>query len=444
MDKNVLTTVYLQSLGCAKNLVDSELMCGVLKKEDYIIVSDPADADIVIVNTCGFIESAKIESIQSILDLARYKENGRCKLLLAVGCMAEKYGDEMLESMPELDGIMGSANYQDIGHLIADKLGLDVRPVHTLTDNIYMERDKAAIGAMAYLKIAEGCDNNCSFCLIPQLRGSYRSRPVEDICEEARGLYDAGVKELVLLAQDTTYYGIDLYGERRLAQLLAALAEIPFALIRILYAYPGGITDELIEVMASRDNICHYLDMPVQHGVDKILSSMNRPDTRESILDTVSRLRKAMPDIALRTTLMVGFPGETEEDFNGLLGFMDAAKFEWVGAFPYYAEDDTAAAVMPEQVDTEVKKERLDILMRKAAVITGDSLARYINKTMLVLVVDTAIDIYGEGWWAGRSQYQAPDVDGLIYFPSDSARIGDIVNVHILESDVYDLIGEEI
>ena len=443
MDKMKQIKVYLQSLGCAKNQVDSELMCGVLKKDGCIMLADPADADVIIVNTCGFIESAKIESIQYILELAQYKESGCCRLLLAVGCMAEKYGGEMLEAMPELDGVMGSQSYQDIGRLIAEKLGWPAASPCAPADNVYLERDKDALGAMAYLKIAEGCSNNCSFCLIPQLRGAYKSRPMEDVLEEAAVLAENGVKELVLLAQDTTFYGHDLYGEPRLAALLAKLAKLPFSMIRLLYAYPGGINDELISVMAANDNVCRYLDMPVQHGVDKILAAMNRPDTAASILATIARLRKAMPDIALRTTLMVGFPGETEEDFSALLEFMETAAFDWVGAFPYYQEEDTAAALMPEQMDNDVKQERLSLLMQKAAALTQKATMRYIGRTLRVLVVASAADIYGEGWWAGRSQYQAPEVDGLIYFPSAKAQVGDIVDVVIADNDIYDLIGEE-
>ena len=435
-------TVYLHSLGCAKNLVDSELMSGILKKENYLMVSDPAEADIIIVNTCGFIESAKMESIETILEMAQYKECGKCRLLLAVGCMAEKYGAEMMESMPEIDGIMGSGHYQDIGRLICDKLNVDFCEPDA-ADNIYLERDQDAIGAMAYLEIAEGCDKQCSFCLIPQLRGEYKSRTIEEILEEAAVLYKNGVKELVLLAQDTTYYGTDIYGEPMLAKLLDKLARLPFAMIRLLYAYPGGISDELISVMSRHDNICRYLDIPVQHGSDRILAAMNRTDTAGQMLDVICRLREAMPDIALRTTFMVGFPGETAEDYHKLLDFMDQARFDWTGAFPYYQEEDTVAAAMPGQIDNGVKQERLDQLMQKAAVITENALTRFVGKTMPVLVVDSAIDIYGECWWAGRSQYQAPDVDGLIYFPSAAAQIGDILEIRIIKSDVYDLIGEE-
>lgn len=437
-------SVYLHSLGCSKNQVDSELMAGVLKREKYNIVSEPQEAEVIIVNTCGFISSAKMESIEAILQLASYKEQGKCRLLLAVGCMAEKYADDMAESMPEIDALMGAGHYEDIAQLINEKLQLPESADAALTDNIYLARDFSSLGETAYIKIAEGCDNACSFCLIPQLRGRYLSRPLAEIVEEAAALAKSGVKELVLLAQDTTYYGTDLYGEPRLAQLLTQLADLPFTMIRLLYAYPTGISEQLIEVMAQRENICHYLDMPIQHSVDNILAAMNRPDSKESILAVIAGLRQAMPDIALRTTLMVGFPGESEEDFSALLAFMQEAKFDWVGAFPYYQEEDTLAATMPAQVDEESKQERLDQLMQLAANITEDKLKALIGQEMTVLVTDSAEEIYGEGWLQGRSQYQAPDVDGVIYFPGKSTNIGDIVHVRIVDNEIYDLIGEQI
>jgi ribosomal protein S12 methylthiotransferase len=435
-------TVFLHSLGCAKNLVDSELMRGILKKEGYTLVADPAEAEVIVINTCGFIESAKMETIADILELAQYKEQGNCRLLLAVGCMAEKYAAEMAEAMPELDGLMGSGRYEQIGSLISDQLGLDKARTR-LDANLYLNRDLEILGPTAYLKIAEGCDNSCSFCLIPQLRGGYHSRPMAEIIEEAAALKQAGVKELVLLAQDTTYYGLDIAGTRLLAPLLEELAKLPFNMIRVLYAYLGGIDDELIEVMRSHDNICHYLDIPVQHSSDRILAAMQRPDTKQSILETIERLRGKIPDIALRTTLIVGFPGESEADFTGLLDFLQEANFDWVGAFPYYQEDDTAAALLPEQVEGPLKQERLRVLMDKAAMITAAKLQKFVGRELEALVIDTAQDDYGEGWFAARSEYQAPEVDGVIYFPSQTAQIGDLVQLKISGSDIYDLLGAE-
>lgn len=437
-----MISVYLRSLGCAKNQVDSELMCGVLKKEEFQIVDDPSQAEVIIVNTCGFIESAKAESIENILDLAQYKEQGKCRLLLAVGCMAEKYADEMAESMPELDALMGVGHYEDIADLIKKQLGIQFARME-IADNVYLERDYSQLGATAYLKIAEGCDNNCSFCLIPQLRGPYKSRPMEDIIEEAESLWRQGIKEIILLAQNTTYYGIDIYGKCQLPDLLRKLADIPFAMIRLLYAYPEGIDDELIQAMKDHGNICHYLDMPIQHSVDHILADMNRPDTHDGILNKIAMLREAMPDITLRTTVMVGFPGESDSDFQQLLDFLQEACFDWVGAFPYYQEEDTLAATMPHQVDGETKQERLDILMDCTAKITEKRLQRYIGSSLPVLVCESAAELYGDGWWAGRSQYQTPEVDGMIYFLANNAAIGDIINVRITDSDIYDLMGEQ-
>ncbi len=436
--------VYLYSLGCSKNLVDSELMCGVLKKEKFLIVDQPDIAEVIIVNTCGFIESAKMESIETILQLAEYKQTGQCQLLLAVGCMAEKYEQQMAESMPEIDGLMGVGRYQEIGALISEKLHLarDIAPPEER--NIYLQRDFTTIGDSAYVKIAEGCDNCCTFCLIPQLRGAYHSRSIEDIIAEAQVLAQNGVKEVVLLAQDTTYYGRDIYGQPALAELLEKLSQLPFVMIRLLYAYPDGIDDRLIKVMAKAKNICHYLDMPVQHGVDHILAAMNRPDTQAGILATIGKLRTAMPDIALRTTLMVGFPGESEPDFAALLDFMTEAQFDWVGAFPYYQEEDTLAAEMPDQVAEHIKQERFDALMQLAARISEDKLAGYIGRELSMIVTDAAAELYGEGWLAGRSEFQAPDVDGMIYFYSKTASIGDMVQVRIIDHEVYDLIGEQI
>lgn len=436
-------TVYLQSLGCAKNLVDSDLMRGVLKKDRFTLVNDPEDAEVIIINTCGFIEAAKIETIDTVLELAQYKTSGKCRLLVAVGCMVEKYAAEMAEALPELDGLMGSGHYQDIGIFINGKLGHQLS-CRKFLKNIYLERDYDCLSATAYLKIAEGCNSRCSFCLIPQLRGPYKSRPMEDIVEEAKRLYQAGVKELVLLAQDTTYYGLDIYGKRKLAELLAQVAQLPFAMIRLLYAYPEGIDETIIKVISQYTNICHYLDMPVQHGVNRILSVMNRPDTRESILKKIQLLRRVMPDIALRTTLMVGFPGESEEDFTALLAFIEEAQFDWIGAFPYCREEDTPAAELEEQIDERIKQERLDMVMNCAAQITSNKLRKYQNQILLVLVTDTAAEIYGEGWFVGRSQYQAPEVDGVIYFSSQNARIGDIVQVKITDQEIYDLIGVEL
>lgn len=429
-------TVYLLSLGCAKNQVDSELMRGVLGREGYILTERPAEAEIIIVNTCGFIEAAKKESIEAILELAAYKRHGRCRLLAAVGCMAEKYAEEMREAMPEIDAIMGSQSYAQIGALLSGAAAGEAQP------DDYQLRALAPGAATAYLKIAEGCDNHCSYCLIPQLRGAYRSRPFAEIVAEAERLCAAGVKELVLIAQDTTKYGLDLYARPRLAELLAAVAQLPFAMIRLLYAYPDTLDDDVLVVMARHDNICHYLDLPVQHGADRVLRAMNRRVTGREILARLERIRGYLPDIALRSTMMVGFPGEKEADFATLLDFLAQARFDWLGAFPYSREDDTPAARMPEQVAEEVKQERYHAVMRQAAEITAARLRRFVGQTLTVLAEGAAEEL-GNGWYQGRSQYHAPEVDGAVFFTASRAvKPGNLYPVRILSSDIYDLMGE--
>lgn len=431
--------VYLLSLGCAKNLVDSQVMEGALLGGGFALTDDPASAEVILVNTCGFIEAAKQEGIASLLELAEYKQSGCCRLLIAVGCMAEKYGGELLAAMPELDAVSGSQGYADIGALISAKLDLEL-PLPAPPANEFLLRQLAPGSASAYLKIAEGCDNCCSFCLIPQLRGPYRSRRQEDILEEARLLAAGGVRELVLIAQDTTRYGEDLYGANRLPQLLTELAALPFAMIRLLYAYPDRISDQLVAVMAAHGNICRYLDLPIQHGSDRILSAMGRSHGSAEIRDAVARLRAAMPDIALRTTVMVGFPGETEEDFAVLMDFLTELRFQWLGAFPYYQEEDTPAAALPQQVAAEVKTQRLDAVMRQAAEITEQSLSRWLGRSLPVLA---EAEDEEAGWYLGRSQYQAPEVDGVIrIYSPEPLTVGQIYQVRLTGQDIYDLTGE--
>ena len=437
-------TVYIFTVGCSKNQVDSEVMSGILKKQGFSVVDDATGAQVIVVNTCGFIEAAKIESIEAVLELARCKEQGSCSLLIAVGCMVEKFAEEMKQAMPEIDEMMGTGHYQDIGKLINDALELLPDDNQEQKKDHYLDRDLENIGATAYLKIAEGCNNNCSYCLIPQLRGPYISRPKEDILAEANMLYQSGVKELVIIAQDITYYGLDIYGHRKLPELLEKLAEIPFAMIRLLYANPQGIDDRLISVIKDNDNICNYLDMPIQHCSAGVLNGMNRPDSALSIIETVNKLRKAIPDIAIRTTVMVGFPGESEENFNQLIELIDKLQFDWVGSFAYSREGDTIADQLINQIAPDVKQERLDEIRQYSENFSARDLQKYLGQTIPVLVTDTAQEIYGENWFAGRSQYQAPDVDGLIYFSSPTAKIGDIINLKIRACEMFDLIGEVI
>jgi len=433
-------TVYLLSLGCSKNLVDSQVISGALRRDDFVITDDPAAAQVIIVNTCGFIEAAQEESIAAILELARYKREGCCRLLLAVGCMAEKFAGEMRESMPELDGCLGVGQYERVPEWVGRLLGQEAAPAGLPGDS-YLLRDFTAHQGSAYLKIAEGCDNHCSYCLIPQLRGPYRSRPPERILAEAERLAAAGVRELVLIAQDTTCYGLDLYGSARLPDLLDQVAKLPFAMIRLLYAYPDRISDRLLQVMTAHGNICRYLDIPIQHASGRILQAMNRPGDSRALLEKIARIRRLAPDIALRTTVMVGFPGETEEDFSHLLHFLEEARFAWLGAFPYYREADTPAASLPDQVEEETKQERLDAVLRQAARHTGQALARYVGRTLTVLAEGPASEL-GPGWQAGRSEYQAPEVDGCVYFRGGEVQPGSLCRVRITGSDHYDLSGE--
>ncbi len=433
-------TVYLLSLGCAKNLVDAEIMSGALKRDRFGLVDDPAQAETIVINTCGFIESAKIESIRSILELAEYKEYGRCRALIAVGCMPEKYADEMLESMPELDAVFGSRDYQEIGRRVARILGLELKG-ESFSGDPYLLRDLPPGSVSAYLKIGEGCDNRCSYCLIPQLRGPYHSRPLDDVLTEARSLLEQGVREINIIAQDITRYGQDLPGDVDLALLVDEVAGLPFDMVRLLYLYPDSISDRLLQVMAAHPNVCHYLDIPIQHGSDRVLAAMNRHSTGRGILDAVARTRRYLPDVVLRTTVMVGFPGESEEDFRQLLDLLEQARFDWLGAFPYYREDDTPAASFEEQIDDKIKQQRLDQVMTQAAAVTESSLRRFLGRTLQVLAEAPAYE-FGEGYWQGRSQYQAPEVDGVVYFRADSViEYGVIYPVLIEDCQVYDLVG---
>ena len=432
-------TVYLLSLGCAKNTVDSEMMLGLLNKTDFTITDDPAQAEIIIVNTCGFIQSAQEETITAILELAIYKDPtlGACHSLFAVGCMAEKFGDEMLSALPELDGVMGSSDYTQIINLVAKSTA------QNMLQNPYLERILPPNTATAYIKIAEGCDNNCSYCLIPKLRGPYRSRPMAEIISEAENLAKRGIKELILIAQDTTNYGHDIYGRNMLSKLLTALADLPFPWLRILYTYPERIDEELLAVMATKPNICHYLDMPIQHTSDEILAAMNRKGSAKDLQKKIALIREYLPDIALRTTMIVGFPGETEAHIEAMCDFLLENQFDWLGAFAYSAQEDTVAATLPDQIDEAEKEERLDRLLRLAAHITANRNQRHMGKAIDVLVEADAAEERGEGWYRGRSSFQAPEIDGVVYFHSPTLlNLGEMIKIHVTDCEVYDLIGE--
>ncbi|MCL2817674.1 MAG: 30S ribosomal protein S12 methylthiotransferase RimO [Clostridiales bacterium] len=432
--------IYLYSLGCVKNLVDGEAMSGLLRESGFELTDDASAAEVIIVNTCGFIRSAKEESIAAILRLAEYKKNGRCRLLLAAGCMPQKYAAEMLSSMPEIDAALGPGQISEAAPLIREKLGLGERSPVSCRD-VNLLRRLSTPFYMAYLKIADGCDNRCSYCLIPQLRGAYKSRPVPDILAEARLLAQKGVKELVLVAQDTTGYGIDLYGEVRLPELLRELAALPFVWIRLMYSYPRRIGPELLRVMAEHENICHYLDLPLQHADDGVLAAMNRPDTRRSLLEKIALIREYLPDAALRTTVMVGFPGETPAAWQNLLGFLREARFDWVGVFAFSKEDDTAAALLPGQVAEKTKKSRLHKTMSLLADLSAEKMRGFISRELEVLVEGRGED----GLYFGRSAFHAPEVDGLVYFSGGEwEEIGSFVKVRVTDADVYDLYGVKV
>jgi ribosomal protein S12 methylthiotransferase len=433
--------VYLRSLGCAKNLVDSEMMSGLLLAHNFQFTEQPQDADVIIVNTCGFIQSAQVEAIDNILELAQYKKTGQCRLLLAVGCMVEKFRQEMKDAMPEIDAFLGTAEYDKIALMIEEKLSLP-KQNPCLPQDPYLLRSLSTPPYLAYLKVAEGCDNHCTYCMIPQLRGAYKSRPMSDIVVEAESLYKRGVKELILLAQDLTNYGQDIYGRPMLARLVDRIADIPFIWIRLLYLYPTSVDEELLQIMAGHDNICHYLDIPLQHASDNILRSMNRRGNSAELKEKIQLIRSYLPDIALRTTMMVGFPGETKADFANLLQFLQEMKFDWVGVFKYCRAADTVAAKMPHQVHEDAKTRREEKAMSLLAQLTSQRLSCHIGTELLVV---TEQEVEGKpGWYQGRSQYQAPEVDGIIYFTAQGLRAGDFVEVRIIGCDIYDLIGEKI
>jgi len=429
------------SLGCSKNLIDSEVMVQSILNNDYEITNDVRIAEIIIINTCGFIESAKQESIDTILEMAQYKSNGKCKVLIASGCMAERYREELLKELPELDAVIGTGDYKSITEVIQQTLKGEKVVLYghqELVDIDKLPRRISTFGASAYLKIAEGCDNRCSYCIIPSLRGRYRSRRMEDILEEAKELSRNGIKELNIIAQDITRYGIDLYGRYRLSELLRELAAIgDIEWIRLLYSYPDEFNDELIETMAKEKKICKYLDIPVQHASNAILKKMARRSSKEKMLELIGKLRTSMPDIILRTSLIVGFPGETEQDFAELYDFVSGVRFNRLGVFAYSREEDTAAYDMPGQVDEAVKQERLEKIMLLQREISLENNNMFVGKTIRVL-----IEGYSEGEYFGRSYMDAPEIDGKVYFKSDRDLIpGDFCHVIIKKAYEYDLVG---
>ena len=434
------TTVGLISLGCSKNRIDSEQMLGVLRANGYQIVSDPAKAEVIIVNTCGFIQSAKEEAISTLFEMAEYKKSGKCRLLVATGCFAQRYPEAIREEMPEVDAIMGVNEYQKLCQAI-EEAGAGARPVYTGDDGTFFEYGRVLTTPRysAYVRIGEGCDNWCSYCAIPLIRGRYRSRPKEDILSEVRTLAEKGVREFTLIAQDTTRYGSDGGKESRLPELIEEIAGIEgVSWLRTLYCYPERVDERLLDVIARHDNVCKYLDLPMQHISQHILKDMNRRDTSEHIRKVCRMFRER--GMMLRTTLMVGFPGETDEDFDELMDFVRETKFGRMGAFMFSPEEGTRAEKMPGQVPEEIKQARYDALMTLQHGISLKCNKARVGSTCRVLVERKRGDRY-----VGRSEFEAPETDGNIYFHSDTpCETGTFVNVRITGARAYDLMGERV
>ena len=432
------------SLGCDKNLVDSEVMLGILADRGFEMTDTEDDADIIIINTCCFINDAKEESINTILEMAEYKKTGPCKALIVTGCLAQRYKQEIVDEIPEVDAVIGTSKYDEIFDAVDQALKgshfLDVDDLDRLP-SVPGKRILTTGGHYAHLKIAEGCDKHCTYCIIPKIRGNYRSVPMEQLLAEAASLAEQGVKELILVAQETTLYGVDLYGKKSLHILLQELAKIKgIRWIRILYCYPEEIYPELIETIKNEKKVCHYLDMPIQHASAAILKRMGRRTTKAQLKETVSLLRKEIPDIVLRTTLIAGFPGETQEQHEELMEFVDEMEFERLGVFAYSPEENTPAASMPDQIPEEVKEERQAELMELQQDIVFDQAEDRIGEELLVMIEGKVAD---ENAYVGRTYRDAPNVDGLIFVnTSEELMSGDFARVKVTGSADYDLIGE--
>ena len=432
------------SLGCDKNLVDTEVMLGMLASRGYEMTNDEQEADIIVINTCCFIHDAKEESIQNILEMAEYKKNGSAKALIVTGCMAERYRQEILDEIPEVDEVLGTTAYDRILDAVDAALAGQHEVMTANLDALPLPETKRLVttgGHFAYLKIAEGCDKHCTYCIIPKIRGNFRSVPMERLLKEAQDLAEQGVKELILVAQETTLYGKDLYGEKSLPKLLRELCKISgIRWIRILYCYPEEITDELIQVMKEEPKICHYLDLPIQHANDTILKRMGRRTSKQELIDIVQKLRKEIPDICLRTTLITGFPGETQEQHEEVMEFIDTLEFDRLGAFTYSPEEDTPAATFEDQIDETVKEDRQADIMELQQEIAFDKAEDMIGREVLVMIEGKVAD---ENAYVGRTYRDAPNVDGLIFINTDVELIsGDFAKVKVTGALDYDLIGE--
>ena len=436
--------VLFISLGCDKNLVDSEVMIGLLADRGYQMTDDETRADVIVINTCCFIHDAKEESIQTILEMAEYKKTGTLKALIVTGCLAQRYQEEILEEIPEVDEVLGTTSYDKIVDAIQEALegksGVRIEDI----DALPLPDTKRLVttgGHFAYLKIAEGCDKHCTYCIIPKIRGNYRSVPMERLVKEARDLAKDGVKELILVAQETTIYGTDLYGEKSLHRLLRELCKINgIRWIRILYCYPEEIDDSLIQVMKEEPKICHYLDLPIQHASTEILRRMGRRTSREDLEEIIGKLRREIPDIAIRTTLITGFPGETKEQHEELMDFVDQMEFDRLGVFTYSPEEGTPAAQMEDQIPEEVKEDRQAELMELQQEIAFDLAEDMIGREVLVMIEGKVAD---ENAYVGRTYKDAPNVDGLIFVNTDEELMsGDFARVKVTGAAEYDLIGE--
>ncbi|MDO4262461.1 MAG: 30S ribosomal protein S12 methylthiotransferase RimO [Eubacteriales bacterium] len=436
--------ILFVSLGCDKNLVDSEVMLGLLGDKGYGFTDDEETADIIVVNTCCFILDAKEESVNTILQMAEHKKEGTCKALIVTGCLAQRYQQEIIDEIPEVDAVLGTTTYDSIAEAIEQAVGGGHLLKCEDIDRLVLSDAKRILttgGHYAHLKIAEGCDKHCTYCIIPKLRGSYRSVPMERLVAEAQELAEQGVKELIMVAQETTLYGVDLYGEKSLHRLLEELCKIKgIRWIRIQYCYPEEIYDGLIETIRREPKVCHYLDLPIQHASDRILKRMGRRTTKEDLKRIVGTLRREIPDICLRTTLISGFPGETQEDHEELLEFVDEMEFDRLGVFAYSAEEDTPAAAMPEQVPDEVKEERRDEIMELQQEISFEKTEEMIGRTLWCMVEGKIADEYA---YVARTYKDAPGVDGYLFVQTtEELMSGAFVKVRVTGADDYDLIGE--
>ena len=448
-----MKNVLMISLGCDKNLVDSEKMLGLLAEGGYTIVEEEAEADAIVINTCCFIHDAKEESIETILEMASWKEKGRLKALVITGCLAQRYKDEIAKELPEVDAVIGISGYTEIvpvlDALLKEAQTEEEHPlvccpsIDLLTPSLSDKRMVTTGSYTAYLKIAEGCNKRCTYCVIPYIRGRYRSFPMEDLLDEAGRLVEGGAKELILIAQGTTVYGMDLYGKKMLPELLHRLCGLEgLDWIRILYCYPEEITDELIQVMKEEEKICHYLDIPIQHSEDSILKRMGRKTDRAELTELIGKLRREIPDIILRTTLITGFPGETEEEFERMKDFVEQMRFDRLGVFTYSPEEGTKAADMEGQIDEECKEARRDAVMELQQQISAEKAASMVGKEMSVLIEGY---LYEEDIYVGRTYMDAPKVDGNVFVRSEEEMIsGDIVPVRITGASEYDLMGDVI